>query len=49
MWNIIKAYCNGLREFRSAVTTHYDDLGLSDAYDAGRDRAHALTLRHWDN
>lgn len=41
------AYLNGMREFRSDCTTYYDG-DLIETYDAGRDRAHALTLRKWD-
>lgn len=42
------AFLNGLREFRSDLTTHYDDYGLLDSYDRGRELAHCLTLRHFD-
>lgn len=42
------AFIVGMREFRSDVTTSYDD-DLIEAYDRGRDFAHRLTFRHWDN
>jgi hypothetical protein len=44
-----KAFINGVREFRSDLTTHYDDLALLKAYDLGREWAHRLTLRRYDN
>lgn len=46
--NEIKAYVMGIREFRLSFTTGYDDYALLEAYDAGRDLAHRLTLRYWD-
>lgn len=45
----IRAFLTGFAEFRNAFTSHYDDLALADAYDAGREFAHRLTLRHFDN
>ena len=45
----LAAFLKGVREFRDAFTTHYDDLALADTYDAGREFAHRLTLRHFDN
>ena len=44
----ILAFTKGVREFRSAFTTHYDDAALLEAYDLGREWAHRLTLRHYD-
>lgn len=44
----ILAYLNGIREFRLSLTTHYDDYDLLCVYDRGREHAHRLTLRHWD-
>jgi len=43
----IKAFLLGVWEFRSSVTTHYD-YPLIETYDRGRDLAHRLTFRHWD-
>lgn len=42
------AFLLGMREFRSDLTTSYDDADLVEAYDSGRDLAHRLTLRYWD-
>lgn len=44
----IKAYLLGMVEFRSAFTSHVGGDLIED-YDAGRDMAHRLTLRHWDD
>lgn len=44
----IKAFCNGIREFRSTMTMAYDDDDLQDAYDWGRELAHRLTFRHFE-
>ena len=38
----------GLVEFRSDLTTHFDYPAIL-TYDRWRDRAHQLTLRHYDN
>lgn len=38
----------GAREFRSGVGMTYADPRRSDAYDAGRETAHALTARRWE-
>ncbi len=40
-------YIVGVLEFRSNYTTNPGD-DFIEAYDAGRDRAHALTLRYFD-
>jgi len=42
-----RAFVLGVREFRSDLTTHFD-YPLIETYDLGRDLAHRLTLRHWD-
>lgn len=44
----IKAFFNGMKEFRSTFTTHYTDWSLWYAYDLGREWAHRLTFRRWD-
>lgn len=44
----IRAFIKGVLEFRSSVTTHYDDLSLMDWYDRGRELAHVLTLRRFE-
>lgn len=43
-----RAFLNGLREARLTYTTHYDDLGLSEAYDKGRGLFHAITWGYYD-
>ena len=32
----IAAFLNGIREYRTDFTTHYDDYGLLERYDCGR-------------
>lgn len=49
MWERFKAFALGVWEFRSSVTTHFDDYLLLEVYDTGRDLAHAFTFRYWDN
>lgn len=44
----IKAFFLGLVEFRSAFTTHFDGYGETLAYDLGRELAHKLTLRRFE-
>jgi hypothetical protein len=46
--NQIKAFVKGMREFRCSVTVRYADLRLRTAYDSGRDLAHRLTFRKFD-
>ena len=43
----IKAFLLGMREFRSDYTSNPGEDLIED-YDAGRDFAHKLTLRHRD-
>lgn len=38
----------GAKEFRGGVGMTYDDPARSDAYDAGREIAHAATLRRYE-
>ena len=45
----IKAYILGMVEFRRGFTTHFFDYDLQLAYEAGRDKAHQLTLRVYDD
>jgi hypothetical protein len=47
--NKVKAFLNGMREFRLSFTEHYENLALARAYDQGRELAHKLTLRRFDN
>jgi len=44
----IKAFLLGMVEFRSSWTSSYESP-LIDTYDTGRDLAHRLTLRRWDD
>jgi len=44
----VKAFIKGMIEFRSDVTTHYDYPEILRYY-AGRELAHRLTLRKYDN
>lgn len=39
----------GAREYRSDVTEHFEDLFDLECYDAGRELAHMLTRRRYDN
>ena len=43
----IKAFILGMIEFRSDCTTNVGDEDL--AYDSGRDFAHKITFRHFDD
>ena len=45
----IKAFFLGLVEFKQDMTTHFDNDGLLETYDAGRELMHRLTLRRYDN
>jgi len=48
MLNHIRAFILGAKEFRLSMTTHFNDLALCDAYDRGRDFAHMITFRHYE-
>lgn len=39
----------GAREFRQCLTTHFDDDDDLETYNAGRELAHIVTLRHYDS
>ena len=41
------AWLIGVMEFRQTFTTHFDGYQI-EAYDKGRDLAHRLTLRAYD-
>lgn len=43
------AFWTGAREFRSSLTTAYDDDDLLLAYDRGREFMHRITLRRFDD
>lgn len=42
------AFFWGMREFRLDLTRHYDG-DLIESYDTGREWAHRLTFRHYDD
>jgi hypothetical protein len=44
----IKAFFNGISEFRLTCTTHYEDYDLLHCYDTGRELAHKFTLRYFE-
>ena len=44
----IYAFLLGMFEFRRGFTTHFDG-DLIEVYDSGRDWAHALTFRCFEN
>ena len=45
----IRAFLLGVREFRLSFTTSYDNEALLEAYDWGREVAHRVTLRRYDD
>jgi hypothetical protein len=47
--SMLRAFFLGMMEFRDDLTTSFDDLDLSDAYDNGREWAHRLTMRRFDH
>lgn len=49
MKQLIIAFLLGMREFRLSMTTSYDDVRLAEAYDHGRDLAHRLTFRRFED
>lgn len=44
----IAAFLRGVWEFRSSFTTHYANYDLLVSYDWGREWAHRLTFRMFD-
>lgn len=44
----IKAFLLGMTEFRLSFTTYFADADLADAYDRGRELAHKLTFRRFE-
>lgn len=44
----IKAFFLGIAEFRSDLTTSFDDWETLDAYEWGREWAHRLTFRRFE-
>lgn len=45
---IIKAFLLGIQEFRLSFTMSYDDDALTVAYDRGREFAHVVTFRKFE-
>ena len=45
--NMLRAFILGMAEFRHAFTTRLDDA-LTNAYDYGREWAHRITLRRFE-
>jgi hypothetical protein len=43
------AFFLGMSEFRLSFTTHFADWDFQNAYDSGRELAHRLTFRYWDD
>jgi hypothetical protein len=43
-----RAFCNGMREFRSDLTVHYD-WPLIEWYDRGRELMHIITAREYES
>lgn len=48
MFRKLRVFLLGMQEFRSMVTTHFDPPEI-ETYDRGRDLAHRMTLRYFDN
>jgi len=44
----IKAFLYGMYEFKLMCTYRYDDPDLRNAFEWGREWAHRLTFRIWD-
>lgn len=43
------AFLLGMREFRQSFTWHYASSTLTDCYDMGREFAHLVTLRRFED
>lgn len=46
---MMRAFITGVLTFRHAFTISHDDQRLRDAFDAGRELAHRLTLRQFED
>ena len=46
--NTLKAFYLGIVEFRSSWTTHFFDYSLQESYNLGRELAHRLTFRRFE-
>lgn len=47
-WRAFKAFLLGMIEFRDSFTTHFWDWDLQNSYEAGRNMAHKLTFRYFE-
>lgn len=45
----LKAFFLGMYEFRRSFTQGHKSYSLRESYDKGRDLAHALTLRRYED
>lgn len=45
----LRAFLQGMKEFRCSITTRYEDDGVDVAYEWGRELAHRLSLRHFED
>jgi hypothetical protein len=45
----LKAFILGIKEFKLTYTTHIKNYNESVCYEKGRDFAHKITLRYFDN
>lgn len=46
---MVRAFVWGVIEFRSSLTRHYESPRKAEAYDLGRELAHLLTLRRYED
>lgn len=47
--NRIKAFITGMREFREGFSAYYPNPNDAASYDAGREWAHRLTFRMYED
>lgn len=45
VWNCICAFFLGVREYKTDLTQHFEDMALLEYYDRGRNIARAVTWR----
>ena len=46
---LIKAFLLGMKEFKDSITTGFNNPKILLAYEWGREWAHRLTFRYYDN
>lgn len=49
LWLETCAFFKGMWEFRQSFTWHYASQELTDCYDMGREFAHLVTLRRFED